>query len=68
MVISCYKDLISFQDPQQYFTNVPYTTFNLLNTSPEYTLSVVYEKCVLYQNQIIFNGLRLGLGLGLVLA
>ena len=39
----------------------PYGTFNTsvnpLKTSPEYTQAGVYGKCVLYQNQIVFNGL-----------
>ena len=33
--------------------------FNPLKTSPEYTQAGVYEKCVLKENQIVFNGLRL---------
>ena len=32
---------------------------NPLETSPEYTWAGVYGKCVLKQNQIIFNGLTL---------
>ena len=36
--------------------------FNPLRTSPGYTLAGVYVKCVLKQNQIIFNGLRKGVG------
>ena len=31
--------------------------FNPLKTSPEYTRAGVYGKCVLYQNQIVFNRL-----------
>ena len=31
--------------------------FNPLKTSPKYTRAAVYGKCVLQQNQIIFNGL-----------
>ena len=34
------------------------TTFNPLKTSPEYTRAGVYGKCVLKQNQIVFNGLK----------
>ena len=32
--------------------------FNLAKTSPEYTQAGVYEKYMLLQNQIIFNGLN----------
>ena len=31
---------------------------NPLNTNPGYTRDGVYGKCVLRQNQIIFNGLK----------
>ena len=31
---------------------------NSLRTSPEYTRPGIYGKCVLWQNQIIFNGLK----------
>ena len=36
-----------------------YINLNPLKTSPEYTRAGVYGKCVLWQNQIIFNGLIL---------
>ena len=31
---------------------------NTLKTSPKYTQAGVYGKCVLSQNQIVFNGLK----------
>ena len=34
-----------------------FSSFNPLETSPEYTLAGVYGKCLLWQNQIVFNGL-----------
>ena len=36
-----------------------YHTVNPLKTSPEYTRAGVYGKCVLKENQIVFNGLTL---------
>ena len=36
----------------------PIVNFNPLKTSPEYTWAGVYGKCMLKENQIVFNGLR----------
>ena len=54
-------DLLLFVHSIMYFflggVKGTFTCFNPLKTSPEYTRAVVYGKCFLYPNQIIFNGL-----------
>ena len=40
-----------------YIWNLVKQCLNPLNTSPKYTRAGVYGKCVLKENQIVFNGL-----------
>ena len=64
IVWQCF-DMVAFIFPMHnceligmmYGTLIIYFLFNPLKTSPEYTRVGVYGKCVLYQNQIVFNGL-----------
>ena len=45
------------QNCLQFMQRWKYVQINPLKTSPEYTRAGVNGKCVLWQNQIVFNGL-----------
>ena len=43
---------------------IKFLIINPLKTSPEYTRAGVYGKCVLKENQIVFNGLKIMWSIG----